>query len=220
MLKKRTAKGIDYLLLAFVTFAGMMTETLYMFLLEPAIYGCPRKQWNVSQNVCHWILTCITWGLIAFFVIRFADKKFHFNLFEDKGKIKAWQWVAAAACVALVLVVQNMDWHGSKVISEFRANGVTKFIFQYLYYCFETLLIMLVIIFAQKAFEVWFKKENIPYGGIILALTWGLIHWATKANLLTGLLAAAGGFCFGVVYLLLNRNIKLTYLALCMMFIL
>lgn len=64
------------------------------------------------------------------------------------------------------------------------------------------------------------KKPNIPYGGIAVALTWGMGHWLTKATLAAGLYSAFGGFCFGTVYLLLNRNIKLTYGALCIMFIL
>lgn len=79
---------------------------------------------------------------------------------------------------------------------------------------------MLIIVYGQKAFEVWFKKANIPYGGIVVALTWGMAHWFTKGSLYAGVFTALGGFCFGVVYLLLNRNIKWTYVALCIMFIL
>lgn len=178
------------------------------------------KQWTVAQSICHWILTCITWGVIGFFIVRYAYKRYDFNLFESKEKIKAWQWITIAICVALVLVGSYIDWNGFKVLHEFHSNGMPKFVFQYIYYFFETSLFMLIIVFGQKACEVWFKKQNIPYGAIIVALTWGLVHWVTKGSLLTGLLTAACGFCFGVVYLLLNRNIKFTYLILCIMFIL
>jgi hypothetical protein len=67
---------------------------------------------------------------------------------------------------------------------------------------------------------MWFKKENIPYGGIILAITWGLAHIFTKGNVSVGLLSALGGFAFGIVYLLVNRDIKKTLLILFIMFIL
>ena len=113
-----------------------------------------------------------------------------------------------------------MDWGGSKLLIEFGRLGVLKFIFQYIYYLFEVILFMLIIVYGQKAFELWFKKKNIPYGGIVVALTWGLGHWFTKGTLVTGLYTAFAGFCYGVVYLLLNRNIKWTYVVLCIMFIL
>ncbi len=29
----------------------------------------------------------------------------------------------------------------------------------------------LMIVYGQKAFEVWFRKVNIPYGAIVVALT-------------------------------------------------
>jgi hypothetical protein len=219
-LEKKTAKGIDYLNLALCAFAGLGIEALYAYLLEPAIYGAQMAQWNVMQSIFHWILTCITWGVIAFFIIRYANRNYGFDLFERKKKITAWQWLLTAACVALVLIAQSMDWNGSKVLHEFASRGLVKFIFQYIYYLFETVLFTLIIIFGQKACEVWFKKENIPYGGILVALTWGLAHWATKGDFFVGLLTAAAGFCFGVVYLLLNRNSKVTYFILCIMFIL
>ena len=81
-------------------------------------------------------------------------------------------------------------------------------------------MVLLIIVFGQYAFEKWFKNDKIPYGGILVALTWGLGHWFTKGSLGTGIYTAIGGFVFGSVYLLTRRNIKLSYLFLCIMFIL
>lgn len=88
-----------------------------------------------------------------------------------------------------------------------------------MYYFFETVLFTLIIVFTQKAFEVWFKTANFPYGGIAVALTWGLAHVVTKGSLLTGLLSALAGFLFGTVYLLTNRNIRKTIPILFIIFI-
>ena len=219
-IEKKTARGINYLNLALCAFAGLGIEALYAYLLEPAIYGAPMARWDDMQSICHWIATCATWGIIALLIVRHAKQKYGFDLFERREKIKTRQWILTAACVALVLIVQSLDWNGWKVLHEFYSKGLAKFIFQYIYYFFETVLFTLIIVFGQKACEVWFKRENIPYGGILVALTWGLAHWATKGDFFVGLLTAAAGFCFGVVYLLLNRNIKATYLMLCVMFIL
>ncbi len=56
---------------------------------------------------------------------------------------------------------------------------------------------------GKSAYEDMFWSFSIPY--VILA---------------TGSMAAAFGFAFGVVYLLLNRNLKWMYVTLCIMFVL
>jgi hypothetical protein len=219
-IKAKEAKGLDYLFLALSAFVGLGIEAIYAFLLEPVIYGRSMNEWNVAQSICHWVLTCITWGVITYLIVKYAHKKYNFNIFESTRRINAWQWIVTAICITIVLIGTYIDWNGSKVLHEFRGNGMPKFVFQYIYYLFETCLFTLIIVFGQKACEKWFKKANIPYGGIVVALTWGISHWATKGSLATGLFVATCGFCFGVVYLLLNRNIKWTYLILCIMFIL
>lgn len=93
-----------------------------------------------------------------------------------------------------------------------------KFIFQYIYYFFETFLFSLIIIFGQRACEIWFKRENIPYGGIVLALTWGIGHILSKGSLTVGLLSALGGFLFGAAYLIVGRDYRKTLPLLFIMF--
>ena len=122
-------------------------------------------------------------------------------------------------CIVGSLIISYMSWNGSKVIKEFYANGLIKFIFQYIYYFFETILIVFILIFGQKAFETWFHKENIPYGGIIVAITWGVAHFFTK-DILTGLICIISGLAFGSVYLLVNRDIRKAFPILWIMFVL
>lgn len=217
---ERNVRGFDYLSLAILVFGGLGMEALYAFLLEPMIYGAQMSDWTTPQIICHWILTCITWGIFTFVLCRISKKKYFFNVFAEKEKVKAWQWIAALLGIVIIVTINCIDWNGSKVIIEYQRNGPLKFIFQYIYYLFETALFMLIIIFAQKAFETWFKKRNIPYGGIICAATWGFAHTFSKGSLWIGLLSALGGFAFGVVYLLLGRDVKKTYIALAIMFIL
>lgn len=216
----KKVKGMDYIWLALTAFGGLGLEMLYAYWLEPMIYGCQMQDWVTWQRIVHWIITCITWLLVAWYTVKSAKKDCGFDLFENRGPIKPWQWIAAIGCAVVCLISTYLDWNGVKILIEFQRLGVLKFIFQYIYYLCEVVLFMLIIVYGQKAFEVWFKKGNVPYGGIVVALTWGMAHWLTKGTLAAGLYTAFGGFCFGVVYLLLNRNIKWTYVALCVMFIL
>lgn len=218
--KKKEVTGMDFMWLALTAFGGLGLEMLYAYLLEPLVYGCEMKDWNTPQTLVHWTITCITWGLVAWYTVCAAKKDCKFFIFEKAEPVKMWQWAAVIFCVVFVLYTTWMDWGGSKVLAEFHSRGLLKFIFQYIYYLFETVLVMLIIVYGQKAFEKWFHRENIPYGGILAAFTWGMAHWLTKGSFFAGVFTAFGGFCFGVVYLLLNRNIKWTYIALCIMFIL
>ena len=142
------------------------------------------------------------------------------SLFNKENKIKAWQWILIVVGCVLCLLSTWIDWNGSKVLAELHSRGPLLFGFQYIYYLFEVMLVLLIIIFGQMAFEKWFNNNKIPFGGILVALTWGLGHWVSKGSLGAGLYTAVGGFIFGSAYLLTNRNVKLSYILLCIMFIL
>ncbi len=133
-------------------------------------------------------------------------------------KVKGWQWILVIVFIIMSLVISCIDWNGSKVWKEFHYNGLLKFIFQYIYYTFEVMLVTLILVFGQKAFEQWFNKVNIPYGGIILALTWGVAHFFTK-DILTGIVTIISSLAFGSIYLLVNRDIRKTYPILWLMFV-
>lgn len=215
----KKVSGINFFNLAVLAFAGIGLEALLAFGIEPMIYGSPLNEWTDLQNIIHWVATCILWGAVSWYIIYFAKKKYDFDLFQKGNKMAVWQWMLVAVFVIGSLVLSYFDWNGSKVIIEFFANGPVKFIFQYIYYIFETVLVTLILVFGQNAFEKWFHKRNIPYGGIIVAVTWGIGHFFTK-DVLTGIVTIISGLAFGSVYLLVNRDIRKAYPILLIMFVL
>ena len=218
-MNKNIKEGFFDLLMVLIAFAGLGFEAVLAFMIEPLLYGCDMKSWSVTQNVIHWILTCIVWGLTGFLVIRLAKRFEDFDIFKKGKKMKIWQWLLVILIIIFSLIISYIDWNGSKVLKEFNANGPVKFVFQYIYYCFEVVLVTLILIFGQLAFEKWFKRKNIPYGGIVVALTWGIAHIFTK-NLYVGIITMISGLAFGSVYLLTNRDIKISYVILWFMFVL
>lgn len=215
----RKISGVNCIILAMSAFAGLGLEVLLAFGIEPMIYGAPINQWTDLQTVIHWTVTCILWGTVSWSIIRFAKKKYNFDIFQRGNKMAVWQWLLIVLFVAGSFILSYIEWNGSKVMKEFYANGLLKFIFQYIYYFFETILVMLILVFGQIAFEKWFHKQNIPYGGMIVAITWGIGHFFTK-DIVTGIVTMIAGLAFGSVYLLTNRDIKKTYPILWIMFVL
>ena len=112
-----------------------------------------------------------------------------------------------------------MDVGGLKIIHEFQKLGVLKFIFQHIYYLAEVVLFTLIIVFGQNALEKLFRKKQIPYGGILVGLTWGLAHCFSKGSIWTGLITMVLGFLFGAVYVFLGKDFKKTYIVLALAFI-
>ena len=200
-------KGSDFLFLALYALAGFAFELLLAYVIEPFL-GIAIDRMTTVQNIVHWIVTCIVWGLIGCLLIRISREKYGFDIMEEKSALKIRQYLLCALCILIVAYVQSLDWGGFRPFIEFEKQGALKFVFQYIYYLFETFLFSLIIIFGQKAFEIWFKRKNIPYGGIVLALTWGLGHILSKGNILTGLLTALSGFLFGAAYLIVGRDYR------------
>ena len=217
MMKKPT--GLKYLILAMLAFAGLGLEVVLAFFLEPLLYRAPMQSWTDYQNISHWIITCAVWGLMSLCIIRFARKRYGFDLFEKKDKPAAWQWGVIAVLVIASLIYSWWDWNGSKVVREFNANGPAKFIFQYIYYCFEAALVLLIIVFGQEAFERWFRCKHIPYGGILAAVTWGIAHFFTKGSA-AGVGIMLSALAYGCVYLLVGRDIRKAYPIIWLMFVL
>ncbi len=213
--------GWKYLLLALISFIAILEELLIVY-IEISIYGLTMnfKTWTIAQSLLHWTITCILWGVSAYFIVDYANKNMDFELKKDNKKIEFWKHIAIIFILCLTIFISYKNWNGLKIIREYNNLGMAKFIFQYIYYFFESVLFTLIIVFAQKGFEIIFRRPNINYGGIICGLTWGLGHILSKSNIEVGLLGLVYGFLFGSIYILLDRNLIKTFPIIFLMFIL
>ena len=198
--------GFDYLWCALYACAAFAIELLLV-----SIEGKLGIDINNSTNmqiIIHWIITIVLWSFSGLLVIKIAKKTTGFDLFEHKEKMRGWQYIAICICFLVNIVAKYLDWNGFKVLLEWKSRGPLLFCFQYVYYIAEGFLISLVIVYGQLACEKWFKNNKIPYGGIILGLTWGLGHIVSKGSVPIGILSAMGGFLFGTAYLFVNRDYR------------
>jgi len=206
--------------LGLLAFAGLCLEMLLAFLIEPLIYGKSLNDLTTSESIIHWIITGIMWLIVSYALIVVARKKHDFDVFSYKSAIGIKRWAFSLGLLTISIVISVMDWNGFKVVREFQYQGWLKFIFQYFYYICEAALFVLMIVFAQHAGEIWFGKSNIPWGGIFISLTWGLVHILTKGDLLVGILACLGGLLYGCVYIVCKKNLYIAYPIILLMFIL
>lgn len=163
--------GWKYIRLALLAVIGFCLEFVLAFIVEPLVFGVSLNEYSASQYIIHWMVSCVLWGIVGWWLIVTGKNKYQFNILKKGNRVVWWQWVFIILCVAASVIVSYHNWDGFKVIKEFSNLGLLKFVFQYIYYLFETMLVTLVLVFSQKAFEKWFQKAYIPYGGVLLALT-------------------------------------------------
>ena len=201
--KERTGT-LSYIIMAVAAFMAVWLEVIIV-LLEPFIYGknVEFSDWTI---ILHWILTCAAWSTAAFFLLKYAITHCGFKLKESTENPILWRLLIIAVLFSLSVFISYKAWNGFKILIEFKNLGILKFFIQYLYYFIETVLFVLIIAFAQKAFELQFKTAKVPFGGIFCAATWGLTHIVTQSSVAVGLLAASDALFFGTVYLLLNKD--------------
>lgn len=211
--------GMDYLGLGLYAFGGLGMEGVYAYLLEPMLYGASMREWSSAQLIMHWILTCATWGVWAAVLIRTAERKYSFSLTYKGTKLTRARVILCLVFIVAAFLVDYITWGGFKVYLEYAGKGFVLFFFQYVYYAFETMLFLLIIVFGQKACEVWFHRENFPFGGVICGLTWGLAHMFTQ-DILTGMLGLVLGVAMGSVYLVAGRDLRKAYAVMFFMFVL
>lgn len=213
------SESYQYFEYAMLAFGGLGLEMIYAYLLEPFLYGHSMEDFTTAECVIHWSITMITWLTAAFLIVRSARKNLGFQLKGTDRRRTPAGMIASCILIGLMSVVNYWDVGSFKIVFELQKLGVLKFTFQHLYYLAEVVLFTLIIVFGQKALEKLFRKKEIPYGGIIVGLTWGLAHWFTKGSVWIGLEGLVIGFLFGAIYLFLGRDCKKTYIVLALAFI-
>jgi hypothetical protein len=205
-MKEKKVSGFDYLWCALYASAGFALELL-LVLIENNM-GIGIDGYTTAQNIVHFLITTALWVAAGFVVIFIGKKTTGLEILAIKEKLKGWQYFAIVICFVVNIFAKYLDWGGFKPLLEFNRLGLPVFIFQYIYYAAEGFLISLVIVYAQKACETWFKNEKIPYGGIILGLTWGIAHIVSKGDVLIAIFSCLSAFLFGAAYVFVNKDYR------------
>lgn len=206
----------DYLALALYAFAGFGLEVLLSMVL-PSILGVKSSEYTLLHQCIHWGITCLLWGSMAVFLIRLSKRKYDFDMMQLNAEPDAKGWLFAVVVSVIAIAATTIVWEGFKPVQEYK--DAVRFVFQNIYYLFEAALILLTIAFGQKFGETLFKRGGLPYGGIFLALTWGLIHILLQGGA-TGVYAFFMSILYGTIYIMLKKNVRYSYLVIAVVFVL
>lgn len=211
MEKEKKIMPVDFLWLALYAFAGFSLELLL---------GLVSSGLSLAVNAG---LTAILWSVVSIFLIHYAKSRFNFDVFSISRSLENKKPILIICLVFSVIVVSTIGFGGFKPVVEFNGElkkSIIAFIFRLFYYFAECSLIVLVIAFGQKFFESQFGlSERFPSGGLLLAITWGLIHFLLQ-RVSGGLYTIFFSVVAGCIYLLCQKDIRWTYLFVAIAFIL
>jgi len=106
----------------------------------------------------------------------------------------------------------------SALTERFGTAGLLAWSVQATYYIAELCAMVLIIGFGQLAGELWSGRRWVPWGGLTLAGTWGLVHFLTQ-DAATGLYGITLALVMGAIYVLAGRSIRIAYPLLLVLFI-
>lgn len=215
MVEKKVGAS-DYLSLALYAFAGFGLEVVLLMIL-PSVLGVGNSDYTLLHQCIHWGITCLLWGSMAVFLIRLSKRKHDFDIMRLNATPDARGWLLAIVVSVIAIAATTVVWEGFKPVQEYKE--AVRFVFQNIYYLFEAALILLTIAFGQKFGETLFKRDGLPYGGMFLALTWGLIHILLQGGA-TGIYAFFMSLLYGTIYIMLRKNVRYSYVVIAVVFIL
>lgn len=211
MEKEKKILPIDFLWLALYAFAGFSLEL---------ILGMVMGGLSLAMNAA---ITAVLWSSVSLFLVHYAKNRFNFDVFSVSNPLDKNKLPSIIGLVIAVIVVSTIGFGGFKPIVEFNGElnkNIAALFFRTLYYFAECSLIVLVVAFGQKFFEAQFGlSENFPGGGLLLAITWGLIHFLLQ-GFSGGLYTIFFSLVAGCLFLLCKKDIRWTYLFVAVAFIL
>lgn len=191
----------------------------YLLTLIAPLFGSFVNSNNLAVILILRAVCMAAWILGAWGLVRTSKKECGYDVIDKANKPTALQWIlTAAVTVAFVAYCLIDGWveittaiKNLKTVSDY-----LSFITYYIMNVVQGLMITLIVVFAQKAFEkVFGLGKFVPWGGIALGLCWAVASLLSSTDLIVptleniivpALWSLAYGIVFGVIYLLSGKK--------------
>lgn len=205
--------------LTLLAFIGLCLEIL-LASLEKHLYGTDIAGFSEMQYIRHWLITSALWAIVSFWAVFLSKRLFEFNVFESHTVSSRLQLVLGLSLPLVFAVVWSILNGGPGIVRFYKNSSIAMFIWQYIYYVFEMLLAGLIICLSQRSFDSRTgKPSQIPWGGLMLGLSWGLLHYFTKSSAVVAAIAFILAILFGMVFNWLGKDLKKTLPLMYLMFV-
>ncbi len=214
MLKSNKVSGFDLFSLGLLVYLALAMD-LFVIQIDRLLWGRKITISTFFQNswyvlVVHWCIVIIIWIISGLLVLESLNRRKAIREVISKGRnneLVSSLFIAVVCSILLALVESRLFSSQipqyfneyQKFIQTHGSMGFVVWIFQNIYYCIESILVVLLLALIQRAGEIWFKFDRFPYGGIGLLFTWGISH--LTHGLLSGLWICLFSMIFGWIFI-------------------
>lgn len=163
----KEVKWTKYLWLSLLSFGAFMLELLSIFAIEVIFLHVDIQNYTMQQRSIHCIIMVFMWAFFIGVLLLFSRKHYHFpERGSKRDKISSKSWIVTLACFIGCKIMTFIDWHTLKFIGEAQGKTVFQFCAQYLYYIFEVMLVILIIIYVSDSKPT--VVHNLSFPAILL----------------------------------------------------
>ncbi len=215
--EQRAAAG-RFLTLALYAFAVFGWELLVVLLVDPLLETLDGA---ATPAILHWLVTAAGWTLgvlVVGLVARPRTRRAAAQLRPCPGSPDGAAYPNAdpitgralrIVVVAVALLVSaggraafTGEWkllhETADLVERFPGHALAAIVALLLYYLAETAVVVLLLRLGQRAGELRFGRPVVPWGGLLLACTWGVVHVFLQ-GLDAGVYAMAASVLYGLV---------------------
>ena len=213
---RESIKWSKYMWMSILLFSAFLLEYFALFVIEMFILKMDIFNYTANQRSIHHLIMFGIWSIYIGCIVFYSKRNLSFPSKHIQFIPSAKNYFIAILCLLGCKVMTFIDWQTLKVIGEAQGKDIFQFTTQYMYYIMEVFIVLLIVMFGQIAFETCMGKEsNIPFGGIVLAFTWGIFHFVSRGvgiEMWNGISCVIFSILSGIMYLKLGRNYKLSYI--------
>ncbi|MBO9569028.1 MAG: hypothetical protein J7503_09390 [Cellulomonas iranensis] len=209
--------------LALYAFAVFGWELVVGLALDGAIRGAVGERWAPAV---HWLVTAAGWLAGALLLLRHAPWRSDDPVAAPAGPGRARRAAYAAAALVLAVGSRAALTHEWKPLAEaVRLHDDVGSAFApslaalVVYYLAEVLVIVTLLGYGQRWGEAARGRSDVPWGGLVLAATWGLVHVLLQGPA-GGAYAMGAAVLYGVLHRAVRGHLGLTYALVATAFVL
>lgn len=197
-------------------------QALYMMFLVWIVIECDFISAVLPNQILALGISPVIWGIGAFFILNKMRKQNAGELYQTNDIFTGRDWLIIFFVVmgSISLCVRNYVYIGMRplIIREFFSSYPLYTLRNILYYPLEILLMLELLIYAQRAGDCLTQKSTIPWGALVLFFLWGLPH--LYHGVTDGIVSALNAFIFAIPFYASGKKLKVSYISMLILWLL
>ena len=197
-------------------------RALIMMLFTWGVIECDFISLLIQNQILAFGIGLIIWAIGAFWILNKLKKQNEDNLLYANTSWNSGDWLILFFVISssISIAVSNYLYVELRplLFREYFSGYFLYTIRNLLYYPLEVLLMLELLIYAQRTGEVLTKRAGVPWGALALFFLWGLPHLVHGFE--DGMVSALKAFVYAIPFYASGKKIKISYVSMLILWLL